>query len=66
MSLGPNITTHLKVMQLRPEPPLILDHQVPVLLESLDDYYADGWDLTSQQVFPDNLVIIISQTRITK
>lgn len=45
-----NVTTHLKVIQLRPDPPPIVDYQVPVLLEPVDVYQLDQWDLTSNQV----------------
>lgn len=47
---GSNVTTHLKVAQLLYDPPVVLDYEVPVLLESNDILQSDQWDLTTNQV----------------
>ncbi|XKL63117.1 hypothetical protein PGB90_005481 [Kerria lacca] len=49
---GSNVTTHLKVVQLRPDPPPVHDYEVPVLLESYNLYQSDRWDLTTTQLLP--------------
>lgn len=46
------MTTHLKVVRLAAEPKPVLDHQVPIFLESRDAFCSDQWDLTTQQVLP--------------
>ena len=46
------MTTHLKVVRLAPEPKPVLDHQVPIFLESREEFQSDQWDLTTQQVLP--------------
>ncbi|BES95386.1 Nitrogen permease regulator 2 [Nesidiocoris tenuis] len=45
-------TTHLKVTKLRPDPAPVLDHQVPVVVDNLDAYESEQWDLTTQQILP--------------
>ncbi|XP_014254393.1 GATOR complex protein NPRL2 [Cimex lectularius] len=47
-----NSTTNLKVIKIRPDPPPVLDHQVPVFIESLEAFQCEQWDLTTQQVLP--------------
>lgn len=46
------MTSHLKVVRLAPEPKPVLDHQVPIFLESREAFQSDQWDLTTQQVLP--------------
>ncbi|XP_014479273.1 PREDICTED: nitrogen permease regulator 2-like protein isoform X2 [Dinoponera quadriceps] len=46
------MTSHLKVVKLAPEPKPVLDHQVPIFLESREAFHSDQWDLTTQQVLP--------------
>lgn len=43
---GPT-ATHLKVVRIRGDPPLVADHQVPVFIKALP---TQQWDLTTQQV----------------
>uniref|UniRef100_A0A0A9Y5U1 Nitrogen permease regulator 2-like protein n=1 Tax=Lygus hesperus TaxID=30085 RepID=A0A0A9Y5U1_LYGHE len=45
-------STHLKVTKIRSDPPPVLDHQVPVIVENMDVYQSEQWDLTTQQVLP--------------
>lgn len=47
---GPKVITHLKVVQIRPDPPPISDCEVPVLLDSKESFHSDRWDLTTMQV----------------
>lgn len=46
------MTTHLKVVRVCSDPAPVLDHQVPVFLETADMFYSEQWDLTTQQVLP--------------
>ncbi|CAH1154224.1 unnamed protein product [Phaedon cochleariae] len=45
---GPT-ATHLKVCQIRLDPPSVMDHQVPLFIKALPE---QQWDLTTQQVTP--------------
>ncbi|KAL1132145.1 hypothetical protein AAG570_010102 [Ranatra chinensis] len=47
-----NSSTHLKVVKIRSDPPPVLDHQVPVFVESLESFQGEQWDLTTQQILP--------------
>ncbi|KAK7601872.1 hypothetical protein V9T40_009313 [Parthenolecanium corni] len=49
---GPKVITHLKVVQIRPDPPPISDCEVPVLLDSKESFHSDRWDLTTMQILP--------------
>lgn len=49
---GSNVTTHLKVTQLLCDPPVVLDYEVPVLLESNESLQSEQWDLTTTQILP--------------
>ncbi|XP_054289536.1 GATOR complex protein NPRL2 [Macrosteles quadrilineatus] len=46
------MTTHLKVVRVCSDPSPVLDHQVPVFLETHDMFRSEQWDLTTQQVLP--------------
>lgn len=45
-------TTHLKVVRVRVDPSIVLDHQVPIFLPEHEKFIDDQWDLTTHQVFP--------------
>ncbi|ETN65389.1 tumor suppressor putative 4 [Anopheles darlingi] len=45
-------TIYLKIGRLKPDPPLVQDHQVPLLCRGFEDTDLDAWDLTTQQVLP--------------
>lgn len=42
----------LQVVGVWPDPPLVRDHHVPVLLSERVNNREDHWDLTTQQVLP--------------
>lgn len=44
------MTTHLKVVRIQQDPPLVLDHHVPIFTESPDLFQPEQWDLTTQKV----------------
>lgn len=46
------MTTHLKVVRILQDPPLVLDHHVPIFMESPELFQAEQWDLTTQKVLP--------------
>jgi hypothetical protein len=41
---------HLKVVKVAPDPPTVLDHQVPIFTVDDQLFKRDLWDLTTQQV----------------
>lgn len=43
-------TIHLKVIELRPDPPIVQEYDVPVFTQDKDDFFNSQWDLTTQQV----------------
>jgi len=43
---------HLKLFPRLADPPLVLDHQVPICVVDLDPQEIAQWDLTMQQVIP--------------
>ncbi|XP_058063478.1 GATOR complex protein NPRL2 isoform X2 [Anopheles bellator] len=45
-------TIYLKIGRLKPDPPPVQDHQVPLLCRGFEDTDLDAWDLTTQQVLP--------------
>ncbi|XP_060522940.1 GATOR complex protein NPRL2 isoform X2 [Cylas formicarius] len=45
---GP-MATYLKVCQIRKDPQVVLEHQVPIFIKTLPEMH---WDLTTQQVAP--------------
>ncbi|KAK4874748.1 hypothetical protein RN001_014108 [Aquatica leii] len=47
--IGGPTATHLKVVRVRSDPPLVADHQVPIFLKAVP---TREWDLTTQQVAP--------------
>ncbi|XP_046679969.1 GATOR complex protein NPRL2 isoform X1 [Homalodisca vitripennis] len=49
---GGTMTTHLKVVRVCSDPIQVLDHHVPVFLETNALFRSDQWDLTTQQVLP--------------
>ncbi|NXY92738.1 NPRL2 protein, partial [Alcedo cyanopectus] len=42
-------TIHLKVIEQRPDPPIVQEYDVPVFTQDKDDFNSQ-WDLTTQQV----------------
>uniref|UniRef100_A0A3Q3F0V5 NPR2 like, GATOR1 complex subunit n=1 Tax=Kryptolebias marmoratus TaxID=37003 RepID=A0A3Q3F0V5_KRYMA len=45
-------TIHLKLIQLRRDPPIVQEYDVPVFAECKDLYIKSQWDLTTQQILP--------------
>ncbi|XP_058127224.1 GATOR complex protein NPRL2 [Anopheles ziemanni] len=45
-------TIYLKIGRHKPDPPMVQDHQVPLLCRGFEDTDLDAWDLTTQQVLP--------------
>ncbi|GAB0097294.1 GATOR complex protein NPRL2 [Sergentomyia squamirostris] len=45
-------TIYLKIVQLRTDPPTVMDHMVPTLEPQVRNMPLELWDLTSQQVIP--------------
>lgn len=43
-------TIHLKVIEQRPDPPIVQEYDVPVFTQDKDDFFNSQWDLTTQQV----------------
>lgn len=43
-------TIHLKVIEQRPDPPIVQEYDVPVFTQNKDDFFSSQWDLTTQQV----------------
>ncbi|XP_060127515.1 GATOR1 complex protein NPRL2 isoform X1 [Zootoca vivipara] len=44
-------TIHLKVIEQRPDPPIVQEYDVPVFTQDKDDFNSQ-WDLTTQQILP--------------
>ena len=42
----------LSVIDLGSDPPLVFDHQVPLLSVDTDYFHPDQWDLTTTQILP--------------
>ncbi|XP_043408256.1 GATOR complex protein NPRL2 isoform X4 [Chelonia mydas] len=45
-------TIHLKVIEQRPDPPIVQEYDVPVFTLDKDDFFNAQWDLTTQQILP--------------
>ncbi|XP_029006957.1 GATOR complex protein NPRL2 isoform X2 [Betta splendens] len=45
-------TIHLKLIQLRKDPPIVQEYDVPVFTQCKDDFIKSQWDLTTQQILP--------------
>lgn len=45
-------TIYLKISKLKPDPPPVQDHQVPLLCKGFENISLESWDLTTQQVVP--------------
>lgn len=45
---------HLKVVKVLPDPPTVLDHQVPIFTVDDQLFKRELWDLTTQQVNKKN------------
>ncbi|XP_013861874.1 GATOR1 complex protein NPRL2 isoform X1 [Austrofundulus limnaeus] len=45
-------TIHLKLIQLRKDPPVVQEYDVPVFTECKDLFIKSQWDLTTQQILP--------------
>uniref|UniRef100_A0A0K8UFV4 Nitrogen permease regulator 2-like protein n=1 Tax=Bactrocera latifrons TaxID=174628 RepID=A0A0K8UFV4_BACLA len=45
-------TIYLKIVIHKPDPPVVKDHMVPLLLLDFKNTPLDKWDLTTQQIFP--------------
>ncbi|XP_032996504.1 GATOR complex protein NPRL2 isoform X3 [Lacerta agilis] len=45
-------TIHLKVIEQRPDPPIVQEYDVPVFTQDKDDFFNSQWDLTTQQILP--------------
>ncbi|KAI9589798.1 GATOR complex protein NPRL2 [Glossina fuscipes] len=45
-------TIYLKIVTHKPDPPLVKDHMVPLLLVDYKDTPLENWDLTTQQILP--------------
>lgn len=43
-------TIHLKVIEQRPDPPVVQEYDVPVFTKDKEDFFNSQWDLTTQQV----------------
>ena len=43
-------TIHLKIVPSTQDPPLVLEHHVPMFLADKNSYNYSQWDLTTQQV----------------
>lgn len=43
-------TIHLKLIQLRKDPPIVQEYDVPVFTQCKDHFIKSQWDLTTQQV----------------
>lgn len=45
-------TIHLKLIQLRKDPPIVQEYDVPVFTQCKDHFIKSQWDLTTQQILP--------------
>ncbi|KAF0034808.1 hypothetical protein F2P81_012566 [Scophthalmus maximus] len=45
-------TIHLKLIQLRKDPPIVQEYDVPVFTHCKDYFIKSQWDLTTQQILP--------------
>ncbi|NXA33337.1 NPRL2 protein, partial [Eudromia elegans] len=45
-------TIHLKVIEQRPDPPVVQEYDVPVFTQDKEDFFNSQWDLTTQQILP--------------
>ncbi|XP_037931641.1 GATOR complex protein NPRL2-like, partial [Teleopsis dalmanni] len=45
-------TIYLKIVTHKPDPPIVKDHMVPLLLVDFKNTPLDNWDLTTQQILP--------------
>ncbi|XP_070559593.1 GATOR1 complex protein NPRL2-like [Ptychodera flava] len=45
-------TIHLKVVSMGGDPPVVLEHHVPMFVEDKRLFNTSSWDLTSQQIIP--------------
>ncbi|XP_078690409.1 GATOR1 complex protein NPRL2-like isoform X1 [Branchiostoma floridae x Branchiostoma belcheri] len=45
-------TLHLKIVPTSEEPPVVLEHHVPVFLKDKESFVSSQWDLTTQQILP--------------
>lgn len=45
-------TIYLKIVTHLPDPPIVLDHMVPLLMSEYKSIPLESWDLTSQQILP--------------
>lgn len=43
-------TINLKLIQLRKDPPIVQEYDVPVFTQCKDHFIKSQWDLTTQQV----------------
>lgn len=43
-------TIHLKLIQLRRDPPIVQEYDVPVFTKCKEHFMKSQWDLTTQQV----------------
>lgn len=48
-------TIHLKVIEQRPDPPVVQEYDVPVFTKDKEDFFSSQWDLTTQQVCQPSL-----------
>lgn len=44
-------TIYLKIVTHKPDPPVVKDHMVPLLLVDYKNTPLENWDLTTQQVY---------------
>nr|XP_039255729.1 GATOR complex protein NPRL2-like isoform X1 [Styela clava] len=47
-----NTTLFLKVFPPTTLPPVVKDHDVPILMVSIDEFMPGGWDLTTERILP--------------
>ncbi|XP_023260300.1 GATOR complex protein NPRL2 [Seriola lalandi dorsalis] len=45
-------TIHLKLIELRKDPPIVQEYDVPVFTQCKDHFIKSQWDLTTQQILP--------------
>lgn len=45
-------TIHLKLIQLRKDPPIVQEYDVPVFTQCKEHFIKSQWDLTTQQILP--------------
>ncbi|XP_055524943.1 GATOR complex protein NPRL2 [Wyeomyia smithii] len=45
-------TIYLKILKLKPDPPPVQDHLVPLICKGFENISMEAWDLTTQQVVP--------------